>query len=64
MLSNPDTEGCPTTGIPIVIAAWYRQYRDNADVVENVCALFMELSEYNKFLYVIHCTIVECGQAG
>ena len=34
-------------GIPIIIEA-YNQHKDNAEVVENVCTLFMELTEYGK----------------
>ncbi|XP_067940119.1 serine/threonine kinase-like domain-containing protein STKLD1 [Watersipora subatra] len=49
VLSNPSIDGTAVAGIPIIIAA-YNKHKDNADVVENVCTLFMELAEYNDIL--------------
>ncbi|KAF6031306.1 STKLD1 [Bugula neritina] len=45
VLNNPQADGTAIAGIPIIISA-YHQHKDNADVVENICSLFMELSEY------------------
>jgi len=49
VLNNPQADGTAIAGIPIIISA-YHQHKDNADVVENICSLFMELSEYSECL--------------
>jgi len=43
VLNNPQADGTAIAGIP-------NQHKDNADVVENICSLFMELSEYSECL--------------
>ena len=54
VLNNILSDGSSVAGIPIIISA-YNEHKDNAGVVENMCTLFMELSEYSKFysLYVL-----------
>ena len=47
VLNNPSPDGKSIAGIQIIIEA-YNQHKDNAEVVENVCTLFMELTEYGK----------------
>ena len=62
VLNNILSDGSSVAGIPIIISA-YNEHKDNAGVVENMCTLFMELSEYSKFyaLYmfssIINCTL-------
>ena len=48
VLNNILSDGSSVAGIPIIISA-YNEHKDNAGVVENMCTLFMELSEYSKF---------------
>ena len=47
VLNNPSPDGKSIAGIPIIIEA-YNQHKDNAEVVDNVWTLFMELTEYGK----------------
>ena len=51
VLNNILSDGSSVAGIPIIISA-YNEHKDNAGVVENMCTLFMELSEYSKFYYL------------
>ncbi|CAD5115316.1 unnamed protein product [Dimorphilus gyrociliatus] len=46
VLSN-ESGGNEVRGLPLIIDA-YEQHKDNAVVVENICTLFMELSEYDE----------------
>lgn len=48
VLNNPQENGKSIAGIPLIIEA-YNQHKDNADVVESICSLLLELSEYGEF---------------
>ncbi|XP_013388890.1 serine/threonine kinase-like domain-containing protein STKLD1 isoform X2 [Lingula anatina] len=47
---NNDRDGVNVAGIPIIKEV-YTQHRDNAEVVENICTLFMELTEYDDICF-------------
>ena len=47
MLTNLNKDGVEEPGIPYITEAYY-QHRDNAEVVENICVLFMELCDYSE----------------
>ena len=47
MLTNLNKDGVEEPGIPYITEAYYK-HRDNAEVVENICVLFMELCEYSE----------------
>ncbi len=36
-------------GIPILMDAYHQQHKDNAEVVESICTLVMELCEYGQY---------------
>ena len=46
MLSN-QRDGQEVAGIPVIMAA-YAAHKDNAEVIESICTLIMELAEYGK----------------
>lgn len=47
VLNNPLSDGKTVAGIPIILEV-YNKHKDNAEVVEGVCSLLMELTEYGK----------------
>ena len=47
MLTNLNKDGVEEPGIPYITEAFYK-HMDNAEVVENICVLFMELCEYSE----------------
>lgn len=53
VLTNGKSGADEVLGIPIITSA-YEAHKDNAEVVENICTLIMELCEYGK-LAVLRC---------
>ena len=47
VLTNDRGNGESVQGIPILQKAYYT-HKDNAEVVESICTLFMEMTEYGK----------------
>ena len=51
VLTNLREDGSEEPGIPYIEQV-YSLHKDNAEVVENICVLFMELAEYGTFFYL------------
>ena len=61
MLTNLNKDGVEEPGIPYITEAYYK-HRDNAEVVENICVLFMELCDYSESASRCN-TVSECQPA-
>ena len=48
VLCNKKPDGSEVAGIPIIVAA-YEQHKDNAEVVEAIATVIMELTEYGMY---------------
>ena len=61
VLTNLNKDGVEEPGIPYITEAYYK-HRDNAEVVENICVLFMELCDYSESASRCN-TVSECQPA-